>query len=77
MNPIIPAIMPQSYSTMEKQVERVYESVEMIQLDIMDGIFVPEKTWPFKEVKGKFDFNSINSLSSVLGVSVSNSLIII
>lgn len=53
MNPIIPAIMPQSYSTMEKEVERVYESVDMIQLDIMDGIFVPEKTWPFKEFKSK------------------------
>jgi len=53
MNPIIPAIMPQSYSKMEKLVSQVVGSVDMIQLDLMDGIFVPEKTWPFKEFKSK------------------------
>jgi len=53
MNPIIPAIMPQSYSKMEKLVIQVADVVDMIQLDLMDGIFVPEKTWPFKEFKSK------------------------
>lgn len=53
MNPIIPAIMPQSYSKMEKLVEQVSDVVDVIQLDLMDGSFVPEKTWPFKEFKSK------------------------
>ena len=53
MNPIIPAIMPQSYSKMEKLVDQVVGVVDVVQLDIMDGIFVPEKTWPFKEFKSK------------------------
>lgn len=53
MNPIIPAIMPQSYSKMEKLVDQVVGEIDMVQLDLMDGIFVPEKTWPFLEFKSK------------------------
>ena len=53
MYPIIPAIMPQSYSKMEKLVDQVVGEVDMVQLDLMDGIFVPEKTWPFLEFKSK------------------------
>lgn len=51
--------MPQSYSNIEKLVDQVVGEVETVQLDLMDGIFVPEKTWPFLEFKSKrpqFDF---------------------
>jgi pentose-5-phosphate-3-epimerase len=45
---IIPAIMPQSYTDItDHVVASVDEGVDMVQLDIMDGKFVPPKTWPF------------------------------
>ena len=53
MNPLIPAIMPQSYRDMEKHVDHIVGLVDMVQLDLMDGVFVPDKTWPFKEFKSK------------------------
>ncbi|MCB9809038.1 hypothetical protein H6776_01430 [Candidatus Nomurabacteria bacterium] len=59
-NTIIPAIMPQSFRDIEKHVEIVLDVAGCVQLDIMDGVFVPEKTWPFKEFKSKrSDMNQI------------------
>lgn len=51
-NPIIPAIMPQSFDDIREYAGRVVGHVSTVQLDIMDGKFVPETTWPFKEVAG-------------------------
>lgn len=45
---IIPAIMPDSFSEIEEKVLRVSRFVKTVQLDIMDGKFVNEKTWPYK-----------------------------
>jgi ribulose-phosphate 3-epimerase len=44
---IIPAIMPKSFEDIREHVERVFEYVDYIQLDLMDGEFVEAKTWPF------------------------------
>lgn len=44
---IIPAIMPQSFADLEEKVARVVTHVKTVQLDIMDGDFVGEKTWPY------------------------------
>lgn len=44
---IIPAIMPKDFADLESKVARVASSVKTVQLDIMDGDFVPEKTWPY------------------------------
>ncbi len=45
---IIPAIMPQSYEDIEQHVTRVLQDrISMVQLDIMDGRFVPDDTWPY------------------------------
>lgn len=44
---IIPAIMPQNFKDLEEKIEIVKDHVYSIQLDLMDGKFVPEKTWPF------------------------------
>ena len=46
-NPIIPAIMPQSFEDIREHVERVAGQASTVQLDIMDGEFVPEATWPY------------------------------
>jgi len=50
---IIPAIMPKDWSDLESTVARVAPYVETVQLDIMDGKFVPAKTWPYQNEKGE------------------------
>lgn len=44
---IIPAIMPDSYEDISSLAALVRHDVDTVQVDIMDGKFVPEKTWPF------------------------------
>ena len=50
---IIPAIMPKNVKDIERHVALAKDSTQTFQLDIMDGIFVPEKTWPY--VHKEFD----------------------
>lgn len=49
MAEIIPALMPKTYEDIERYAEKLNGLVSVIQLDIMDGVFVPEKTWPYAE----------------------------
>lgn len=44
---IIPAIMPEQYDEIESMTGMVKNHVNTVQLDLMDGRYVPEKTWPF------------------------------
>jgi ribulose-phosphate 3-epimerase len=44
---IIPAIMPQHFDDIEVDVSMVKRHSSFVQLDLMDGKFAPEKTWPF------------------------------
>ena len=46
---IIPAIMPRSFQELREAAESVNGLVGTAQIDIMDGIFVPEKSWPYSE----------------------------
>jgi ribulose-phosphate 3-epimerase len=46
---IIPAIMPKSFSDISEHARKVFQYVDYIQIDIMDGKFVEEKSWPFFE----------------------------
>ncbi len=47
MNPeIIPAIMPESYEEIDSLVRAVRHSVQTVQIDILDGVYVRKKTWP-------------------------------
>ncbi len=46
---IIPALMPRSFSELREQVGSFVGIVPIVQLDVMDGIFVPEKSWPYSE----------------------------
>ncbi|MFZ2201935.1 MAG: hypothetical protein WAV56_00910 [Microgenomates group bacterium] len=41
---IIPAIMPKSLVELEEQLARVWAHAPRVQLDVLDGIFTPEKT---------------------------------
>ena len=44
---IIPAIMPDSWDDLYAKAERVHGLVPLAQIDIMDGIFVPSRSWPY------------------------------
>lgn len=49
MNTIIPAIIPQSYQHLEKALRRVETFTRTVQIDIVDGVFVPFISWPYHE----------------------------
>ena len=44
---IIPAILPSSYRAIEAGVEKVYEIVDTVQIDFVDGHFANNRTWWF------------------------------
>lgn len=44
---IIPAIMPKSFSDLSEKMSLVSGFVPMVQIDVMDGVFVPSKSWPY------------------------------
>ncbi|HRY52487.1 MAG TPA: hypothetical protein P5089_01400 [Candidatus Portnoybacteria bacterium] len=47
MPEIVPAIIAKDFKEMEAKVSLVEPFVKTVQLDIMDGIFVPNTTWPY------------------------------
>lgn len=47
MTEVIPAVMPENFHDLRKKVARVKGLVPIVQIDIMDGEFVPEKSWPY------------------------------
>jgi ribulose-phosphate 3-epimerase len=44
---IIPAIMPESFEDLNEKYSLVKDFVQMVQIDVMDGKFVPSKNWPY------------------------------
>lgn len=59
MTEIIPAILPKDYEELKNEIALVRGLVPLVQVDICDGIFVKNTTWPF--VAQGFDehFNKI------------------
>ncbi len=48
---IIPALMPRTFEELRTGMERFVGFVETVQLDVMDGVFVSNKSWPYSEDK--------------------------
>jgi len=44
---IIPAIMPNNYDDLLQKAGRVKGIVPVVQIDVMDGMFVKETSWPY------------------------------
>lgn len=44
---IVPTVMPESYKDFVEKIERVAPFVKTIQIDVMDGKFVPSASWPY------------------------------
>jgi len=49
---IIPTILVKSFKEVEKRIKAVEKYVKWVQLDVMDGIFVYNETWPHSAVPG-------------------------
>jgi ribulose-phosphate 3-epimerase len=47
MTEIIPAIMPDDYEDLAQKAGRFKGHAPLAQIDIMDGVFVPSKSWPY------------------------------
>src|SRR3989344_533064 len=48
---IIPAIMPESFEDLRAKAERVVGIAQWVQIDVMDGLFVTSRSWPYSDRK--------------------------
>lgn len=51
---IIPAVLPKSFEDLTAHVEKVRSVARLIQIDVVDGIYARNKTWPYKD-RSTFD----------------------
>lgn len=56
---IIPAVMPKTRSELESLLLRVRGLVSTVQIDVMDGKFIPNRSWPYHNAGYSDDFTSI------------------
>ncbi len=49
MTEIIPAILAKNFDEIEVTIEKVRGLVPMVQIDICDGVFVSNQTWPYRD----------------------------
>lgn len=52
---IIPAILPQDFAELEDKVSLIKGAAKTVQVDICDGHFVPNFTWPYKKKDNTFE----------------------
>ena len=61
MTEIVPAIIAKSFAELEQKIKAVEPFVQAVQLDIMDGVFVPNQTWPYFEGQNISDLEKIGA----------------
>lgn len=44
---IIPAILSENYEEIEKHLSEISSLTKWVQIDVVDGIYAPSKTWPY------------------------------
>lgn len=59
MTKVIPAIIPETFQLLRSEMGQVAELVDRVQVDVMDGRFTPEATWPYNEGREIERFNEI------------------
>ena len=55
MTTILPAIIPESFNHLHDEVAKVKDFVSCVQVDIGDGQFIKNKTWPYRGDMGEFE----------------------
>ncbi len=59
MTEIIPAILPKSYDELVEKLEIVSGHSKSVQIDVCDGVYVPNRTWPYLKNGGDRIFTSL------------------
>ncbi|OHA16935.1 MAG: hypothetical protein A3C79_01255 [Candidatus Taylorbacteria bacterium RIFCSPHIGHO2_02_FULL_45_28] len=52
---IIPAILPKDFAELEEKIGLVKDVVKTVQIDVCDGQFTPEPSWPYRKHDDFFD----------------------
>ncbi len=52
---IIPAILPRDFAELEDKISYIKGSVKTVQVDICDGQFTPNPTWPYRKKDETFE----------------------
>ena len=74
MSVIIPAIIPESLRDLHNQIDQV-SFADSVQIDVVDGVFVPSVSWPYKGEVPHFDLTkSFDSLEIGIDLMVKNPL---
>ena len=70
---IIPAILPSSYRAIELGVDTVFELVDTVQVDFVDGQFAGNRTWWFnnKEVHEVINNSADDRIHMVVDIRTS------
>jgi len=70
MPEVIPAIIAKDFEDLKNKLKLVEPYVQTVQLDIMDGVFVPNKTWPFANAQGEPSVGELSNLETNLFLEV-------
>lgn len=60
MSPIVPAIIPKSFDDLRHSLERVAPFAREVQIDIVDGKFVPFTSWPYSDGSAVLDIKEFS-----------------
>lgn len=60
MTTIIPAVLPKNFEDLKRHIGSICGYSNFVQIDICDGIFVENKSWPYTE-KNDLDFAKIQN----------------
>lgn len=69
MQQIVPAIIPESFNTLKDTLNRVQSFAKSVQIDIVDGKFVPFTSWPYDNKKGA-DINNLRPYTEKFDIEV-------
>lgn len=62
---IIPTILVKSFKEVKERIKKVEDHVDWVQLDIMDGVFIDNETWPYTE-SGKSNPKDLKKIKTKL-----------
>jgi len=62
---IIPAILPEDFEGLEREIAHVHRAAKTVQIDVTDGKFAPSTTWPYKNEQ---DENWLEILNQRVGL---------
>ncbi len=67
MHPIVPAIIPESFEILSKTLRSMAPWAHEVQVDIVDGIFVPFTSWPYQ---GEGDITALRTCTEEFLIEV-------